>query len=276
MRPWSPKWTRVAIFSACIAGVTLSAFSLGVWVGGTYERYRFVYTAPRWEAIRGALGKLVGREASYGQFQQDLWVAHGVAPGKRDGYYVDVGSGDGVKISNTKLLDELGWKGVCIDPFPKHMETRTCQVFRQPVSGESGRRVKFRAAGDSGRIEEPPSTYWDKTSGPPVIELVTATLDEILAKAHAPHYIDYMNLDVEGAECDALRGLSLDVYQIGSLTVEHNYDLARRAAIHSLLSAKGYVRVRSWEVDDWYVHGNLASHYTDFIGFCGVLRICPY
>ena len=32
-------------------------------------------------------------------------IALSVAPGKRDGYYVDVGSADGILHSNTKLLD---------------------------------------------------------------------------------------------------------------------------------------------------------------------------
>ncbi len=277
MREWRPKWTRIAVASASIAIVAVTAFFAGLWIGGTYERYRFVYAAPRHEAIRSAVARLTGAERSHGEFQQDLWVAHGVAPNKRDGYYVDVGSADGVKISNTKLLDDLGWKGVCIDPFPRHMESRTCLVVRQPVFSESGKRVKFRAAGDLGGIEETLNKrLQNSTAAAKEVEFVTATLDEILTKARAPQYIDYMSLDVEGAEYDALRGLSLDVYQIGAFTIEHNYDQAKREAIHRLLDAKGYVRVRSWDVDDWYVNRNLAPRYPNFIAFCGVRTACPY
>src|SRR5262249_2582743 len=75
-------------------------------------------------------------------------------PGKRDGYYVDVGSGDGEFVSNTKLLDDLGWKGVCIDPFPTNMSSRTCQLFRQPVFSVSGKKLSFRAAGLMGGITQ--------------------------------------------------------------------------------------------------------------------------
>jgi FkbM family methyltransferase len=189
---------------------------------------------------------------------------------------VDVGSADGEEMSNTKLLDDMGWKGICIDPFPKNMGGRTCQVFRQPVFSESGKRVKFRAAGYLGGIEEDLNRHKDEIAKAPMVEFVTATLDEILAQAHAPKYIDYMNLDVEGAEYDVLRGISLDQYQIGSLTVEHNYEMDKREAIHKLLAAKGYVRVRSWEVDDWYVHPSLARHYGNFISFCSNITNCPY
>ena len=125
MRVWNLKWLWVVVAAVCVAGVGLLAFFEGAKFGRTYERYRFVYEAPKRDAIRGALAKLVGREKSYGQFAQDLWVTHGIAPGKRDGYYVDVGSADGEVISNTKLLDDLGWRGVCIDPFPRNMSKRT-------------------------------------------------------------------------------------------------------------------------------------------------------
>jgi len=276
MHAGTPKRTRVIVTAACGAAVILIAFLAGTRVGSIYERYRFIYAAPKAEAMRGAFARLLGEEESFGQFYQDLWVTRGVAPGKRNGYYLDVGSADGVRISNTKLLDDLGWKGICIDPFPTNMRSRTCKVFRQPVSRESGKHVEFFAAGDVGHISDNPGADHAKEPKTPMVEFVTATLDEILAKAHAPHYIDYMNLDVEGAELDALLGLSLDQYRIGSMTIEHNYDLARRDAIHRLLAAKGYVRVRSWEVDDWYVHSSLAPRYKDFIAYCGIPKVCPY
>ena len=69
-------------------------------------------------------------------FYQDLWVALTLGHGRNGGYYVDVGSADGVEISNTYLLDRMGWKGVCIDPFPTNMQKRTCQVFKQAVYSE--------------------------------------------------------------------------------------------------------------------------------------------
>jgi FkbM family methyltransferase len=270
-RFWNVRWLWV-IFAAALV---VLAFVAGVAVGKTFDRYRFVYGAPRRAALRGAVAQLVGRERFYGQFAQDLWVMRGVAPGKRDGYYVDVGSGDGELISNTKLLDDAGWKGVCIDPFPRNMSKRTCQLFRQPVFSESDKRVKFRAAGDLGGIEQDLNLHKKEAAEASEVELVTATLDEILTKAHAPNYIDYMNLDVEGAEYDVLRGLSLDRYQFGSMTVEHNYEPAKREAIHKLLTSKGYVRVRSWEVDDWYVHPSLAFRYKNFINFCTTATACP-
>jgi hypothetical protein len=37
-----------------------------------------------------------------------------------------------------------------------------------------------------------------------------------------------MSLDIEGAELDALRGLSLDRYRFGAMAIEHNYEEPKR------------------------------------------------
>lgn len=256
---------RRAILTICLLAVVADAVKLGVTFGRYYEFQRLVYELPTGANLSAAFRRLVHVQKTYGQFQQDLWVALKVGGGKRDGYYVDVGSADGEEISNTYLLDQMGWKGICIDPFPKNMKRRTCQVFKQPVFSESGKKVQFRAAGDLGGIESDLGKYKERLADAPLVEFVTATLDEILEQAKAPKWIDYMNIDVEGAEVDVLRGLSLDRYEIGSLTVEHNYEPEKRDQIRQILEAKGYVRVRSWEVDDWYVHRTLASQYKAFL-----------
>ena len=276
MRASTLKWTWAIVFVVCLAGAVSVAFVEGARFGRLYERFTFDYAAPKNEAVRGALGSLLGRQKSYSQFGQDLWIVHGVFPGKRNGFYVDVGSGDGEYESNTKLLDDLGWKGVCIDPFPQNMSRRTCQMFTQPVLDESGKHVQFRSAGLYGGIETNLNRHKTTASQAPLVDLVTATLDEILAKAHAPRDIDFMSIDVEGAEYDVLRGLSFDRFSVGSFTIEHNYEAGKRDAIHKLLAAKGYVLVRSWWVDDWYVRRDLAGPYGDFISYCPVLRDCSY
>jgi FkbM family methyltransferase len=239
----------------------LLAFYGGVRYGFRYARVADVCGTPRRDGVRRALDKLVGCEKTYSQFGQDLWVMHAVLPGKRDGFYVDVGSADGEVFSNSKLLDDLGWKGVCVDPFPRNMTRRTCQVFKQPVSSESGKRVQFLSAGDFGGIVPDPSVYKDKIRGSKGVELVTITLDEILDKSHAPAFIDYMSIDVEGAEYDALKGLSVERHRIGCFTVEHNFEPPKREQVHAWMTAHGYILAESRGVDDWYVDANLPTRY---------------
>src|SRR4029079_13094045 len=172
--------------------------------GEIYDFQKIVYELPKSGNIKSSFLRLLNLQPSYAQFQQDMWVALAIAPGKHDGYYVDVGSADGVEISNTYLLDRMGGKGVCVEPFPKHMEKRTCQLFSQPAYSESGKKVQFRAAGDFVGIDSDLGRNKKDLEKAPLVDFITATLDDILEKAKAPKWIDYINVDVEGAEYDVL------------------------------------------------------------------------
>lgn len=56
---------------------------------------------------------------SYSQIGQDLFVLNHYN-NKRNGYYVDIGSYDGVNFSNTYLLEkDYDWIGICIEPKSK-------------------------------------------------------------------------------------------------------------------------------------------------------------
>ena len=261
------KFTQRAVAFVSRLALVLAVFYFGFVFGEIYQTQDIVYELPVGENAKATLRRLFGLQPAYGQFRQDLWVALAVGHGKKDGYYVDVGSADGVYGSNTNLLDQMGWKGVCIDPFSRNMQKRTCQVFQQPVFSESGKKVQFRLAGELGGIVSDLNTHKDVTSGAPVVEFVTATLDEILDKAKAPKWIDYVNIDVEGAEYDVFRGFSLDRYSVGSFTIEHNFEPEKRELIRKLMESKGYVCVRSWEVDDWYVHRDLAGQYHHYVAY---------
>lgn len=147
---------------------------------------------------------------------QDKWVAETIFPGITNGFFLDVGSGDGYMESNTQALEARGWKGICIDPFPRNMGGRTCHMFKDVVSNESGKRVLFHTAGDYGGIADTLGAGKDTAIKAPAVMLTTTTLDEILMRAGAPTFIHFMSLDIEGAELDALHGLSLDRYRFGA------------------------------------------------------------
>jgi FkbM family methyltransferase len=250
-----------------VAGFALGSACFGVMVGMQCRLNRLLFELPKVQSLKVALWQTLGLQRTYAAGKQDLWIALSVAPGKRDGYYVDVGSADGILHSNTKLLDSMGWKGVCIDPFPTHMESRTCQLFRQPVFSESGKQVDFRAAGENGGITDTLGRNSDQASKSQLVHFVTATLDEILDKAKAPHRIDFMSIDIEGAEFEALRGLSLDKYEVDAFAIEHNYEKEKREHIRQLLEGKGYILVRSWVTDDWYLHRDPGYEFSLDWGF---------
>ena len=154
--------------------------------------------------------------------------------------------------SNTQALEARGWKGICIDPFPRNMGGRTCHMFKDVVSNESGKRVLFHTAGDYGGIADTLGAGKDTAIKAPAVMLTTTTLDDILIRAGAPTFIHFMSLDIEGAELDALRGLSLDRYRFGAMAIEHNYEEPKRTQIRQLLKQHGYENVHTYWRDDFY------------------------
>jgi len=186
------------------------------------------------------------------QVGQDKWVIFHMFPGVVDGYFLDVGSGEGTNLSNTKALEERGWKGICIDPFPTHMEGRTCQVFKEVVWNVPGHIVQFHTHGDIGGIADTLGLWKKEASEAPVVEFSTVTLADILERAHAPSEIAFMSLDIEGAELEALQGLPFDKYRFGAMAIEHNWEEPKRSDIVAFLAKRGYERVYTRVQDDYF------------------------
>ena len=200
----------------------------------------------------------LGLATFYSDMGQDKWVSEKVFPGVKNGFFLDVGSGDGTFMSNTKALEQKGWTGICIDPFHRNMQDRSCQIFKEVVFSEAGKRVKFWAAEDWGRITDETVEMKARmqTYNAPTVEFTTVTLGDILERAKAPRFIHYVSLDIEGGELHALKGFPFDKYQIGALTVEHNYLEPKRSEIKALMESHGYNRVHTSDRDDFYVPAN--------------------
>lgn len=241
-----------------VCALPVVAALIGAHVGyraGLAEAYhRFVgigdYDARQTYALRYA----AGLEQFQSLMGQDLWVLHSVFPDVADGFFVDLGSANGVAISNTWALERRGWSGICIDPFPRNMKDRTCQVFAEAVDSEGGRTILFQNPGTEGGGLLDYAGWWvsddDRRN---TVEVTTTTLADILLRAGAPEFIHYMNVDIEGAEYEALRTFPFDVYKIGAITIEHNNLEDRRALIRDLLTHNGYRLEWAIRDQDWYV-----------------------
>jgi FkbM family methyltransferase len=253
LNPRTISALRTAVFFVALAALAAGAGSFGVLVGRHFEYNMRCCQVPRYRNLALSFEEPLGLAHFYSQIGQDRWVGEVIFPGVRNGFFLDVGSGDGTIDSNTKLLEERGWTGICVDPFPTHTEGRTCQIFKEVVSNEAGTRVKFRAAGELGGVAGTLGRWKDRASDSRLVEFTTVTLGDILARAKAPAAIQFISLDIEGAELDALRGFPFDTYSFGALAVEHNDEEPKRSGILALLTAHGYQRVHSWYQDDFYV-----------------------
>jgi FkbM family methyltransferase len=198
------------------------------------------------------LAELRGERAYAGEIGQDKWVLETMFPDVTDGFFVDVGSGHGTIGSNTVMLERRGWKGICIDPFPVHMEGRTCQMFKEVVFSEAGRAMTFRAAKGLAGLEETLGRWNTTAMQAPKVQFTTTTLDNILTRGGAPPFVHFVSLDIEGAEYEALKGFPFDRVRVGAWVIEHNFEEPKRSNIERLLVSHGYVRSHSFKQDDFY------------------------
>jgi FkbM family methyltransferase len=196
--------------------------------------------------------ELRGERAYTGEIGQDKWVLETMFPDVTDGFFVDVGSGHGTIGSNTKTLERQGWKGLCIDPFPVYMEGRTCQVFKEVVFSEAGREMTFRAAKGLAGLEDTLGSWNTTAMRAPAVQFTTTTLDSVLTRGHAPAFVQFVSLDIEGAEYEALKGFPFDRVRVGAWAIEHNFEEPKRSDIKRLLESRGYVLSHTFKQDDFY------------------------
>jgi FkbM family methyltransferase len=242
-----------ALFLAVVLVVVMASIAFGVAVGRHYQTNVWCCKMPNSRNLVLSFKETLGVVSFPSQIGQDKWVLETVFPDVRDGFFVDVGSGDGIVRSNTYSLERRGWTGICIDPFPTNMQGRTCRVFKEVVYGEAGKRVLFHTAGEIGGVAETLDTWKRRAETSPAVEFTTVTLGDILERANAPSVIHFMSLDIEGAELEALRGVPFDKYSFGALAIEHNYEGRKRNDIEIFLERHGYSRVHTWFQDDFFV-----------------------
>jgi FkbM family methyltransferase len=183
---------------------------------------------------------------------------------KRNGFFVEFGATDGVRLSNTWLLEtEFGWRGICAEPNPKMFaqlkRNRRCTVSDACVGARSGDLVDFVLAEEYGGMVRDMNSDMHAAKREAYLAdsayrtaFVTTSLHDLLTRLGAPREIDYLSIDTEGSELEILSAFPFDRWQIRLLTVEHNFS-GSRERIRELLAGHGY-RWSECSHDDFFEH----------------------
>ncbi|GKZ00018.1 hypothetical protein MPSEU_000955200 [Mayamaea pseudoterrestris] len=183
----------------------------------------------------------------FSQRRQD-YVVSKLLRNKRNGYFVDLAANDAVQISNTYALETFfDWNGLCIEPNPEYwagLAYRKCQVAAAVVGKRRKQELQFRYTkkGPRGGI------VGDEFQNKPAVASKTkdvdlprygATLEDIFHKFNVPSVIDYMSLDIEGAEDFVMETFPFDRYRFRVLTIERSTD-----KLASILERHGYTLLK--------------------------------
>lgn len=192
------------------------------------------------------------------QLGQDLFAlaANGF---KRNGYFVEIGASDGLSLSNSWLLEKhFGWRGILVEPsnHPRtaRLSDRSARTVKKAVWGETGQLLDFKEVGDYSTLVVA-DTKRDTPFKERVYVVETISPVDLLATNGVPKTIDFLSLDVEGAELEILRHFPFDEWKVLSIAVEHNFETSKKEAIDQLLRSKGYVNFAPElsSFDAWYV-----------------------
>ena len=200
---------------------------------------------------------------SLSQARQDLWLMEEVFPGKRNGFFIEIGSADGLALSNTYLLERrMGWRGVCVEANPLLYRELTCNRNATAINtcvDETEGEVAFEQNGLLGGICGTDTDNDRRTATGTMVMVKTVPLVDILDKCKAPTVIDYLSIDVEGAEARILGTFPFARYTFVSISVERPSE-----ALQQVFTRNGYTLVKIIPfLDHLYIHDSYIKQYAD-------------
>jgi FkbM family methyltransferase len=201
-------------------------------------------------------------ETLYSQGQEEELIRY-FFDDRRGGFYVDVGCYDYKEISTTYYLEEhLGWSGIGVDAqaryaagWKKHRPRS--KFFAYAVTDKSGETITFLQAGGFSAAEMDTTNLkkWQKKlprMKPRKIQVPTITMNDLLDREGVKK-IDFLSMDINGAEPIALAGFDIERFAPELVHVEASAHRHEELAVY--FAEHDYVRIDAYlEYDpvNWY------------------------
>ena len=170
------------------------------------------------------------------QLGQDRTIVD-IFNGRRGGFFLDLAANDASVLSNTLTLEQtFGWRGICVEANPHYAASfagRSCRLAQAVVGPFDNQEVRFVFQDVYGGIEG-----FDQSAGTGKADLTlykTVSVARILDDFGAPAVIDYLSLDIEGAEWWAFSSFPWHRFVFLAITVERP-----KPELQGKLSEEGY------------------------------------
>lgn len=199
---------------------------------------------------------------------QDEWLVYEVFKHKENGFFVDLAASDGHFYSNTWILEKkYKWKGICIEPNPtfyrklikcrSSINIQACiddsikDLLFLTFQGMLGGIIDFDT---NNNLSLTKNEIQKGIASGKILRLTTKTLEQVLDENNAPNIIDYLSLDVEGAEQRILENFPFNKYTFLSMSIERP-----TPKLHRIFLENGYVFVKNHMFEAFYIHESLSN-----------------
>lgn len=175
----------------------------------------------------------------------------------KKGFYVEIGAFDGVSKNSTVILEKNNWEGVCIEAnpyaFEKLKNNRKCRCINGALYNYTG-NVDFAVMPENKRgwdgivetLQPRAKKYLDQSE----IHKIPCFDFENL---NLPYKINYLQIDVEGAELEILNHIDFSKYDISHICIEDNNKiLFDNDEYANYMATKNYKLIYSEGVDFLY------------------------
>jgi FkbM family methyltransferase len=183
------------------------------------------------------------------------------------GFYVEIGAWDGRRKNSTILLEKAGWDGVCIEASPvsyqQLIKNRKCRCLNVAVYDRDG-EVDFAVFPDrpewNGIIETYDALHMELfESDEPRRGSRSSDATELIKvpckswnSLELPSHIDYLQIDVEGAELAILQCIDWSTTTIKYICLEDNNRHKGFTDYQDFMESIGYHAIASQHVDWLY------------------------
>ena len=174
----------------------------------------------------------------------------------RPPYFVDLAANDAISLSNTYNLEKLGFEGLCVEPNPVYwfrLAHRKCVVVGAFVGGNTDLKeveVSLENKEYGGIVGKD----FDNKRNPQKEKRFTVSIRTMFEQFSVPKRIDYLSLDVEGAEELIMKEFPFHLYTVSFVTIERP-----SLGLQTLMKKNGYLFVMllvNWGETIW-VHDSV-------------------